>query len=503
MAAPKKRTLEDFFNSRQERSEYVTAPAEDTEFVDDRPVMKPGKEENTATFKRKSGTLKKDLKTGTEVAEMAPIGVDAEIEEAQAPRPKIAELLPPVSGEPPPAARAPATPAPQQVQIQRPEGPSVWERLLIGATPALVGLLTGNELEGTTLSGQTLANTEADLYKRERDLDGKIAEMQAKRAFAGTTAKNPNFARQEIYNPADGKTYIHSIVNGQDMGSLGETAPNKVRDSFQKAVIRNPETGRMEVATINPRTKEVTFHGEAETKAAPTQLADLDFQGESTKALIDRNTGEVIRYVGKNPEKKSPYADLESGRNQRFQDQKLLDLTKEFSKPTSNFNKQKENLDGIVMAAKQLNLGNPRANAGLQNYLARNVYGEKGPLSDSDIARLSGDPSYAAVLERFLDARLSGKLGELDRSDIRQILELAYKTQVQKMQSEATRFGNAFKSIGYDPTPGIQSYVQGSIEELPSHKVFDRGHRSHGDKPKTVIQNGFTYTLNEKTGKYE
>lgn len=469
MATQKKRTLEEFlsFNKQPEREEYITAP----EYVDGRPVMKPQKD-GTATFKSKSGTLKKDAQ-GKETAELVPLEVDATPEEAQEPREKKVEPAPapaPV-GEAPefaPRYEAPQPKAAPSLQAPATEnGPAWWERLLIGATPALVGLLSGNELEGMELSGKTLADTEAGLYKRKWDLDSKLAEYRAKKAM-GATSKNerkPSFARQELYDPKTGKTYVHSIIDGQDAGVLGEASPNKVRDSYMKEVMYNPETRQMEVATINPRTREVTFHGRAEQKNKNV-LTDLDFQGESTKAVVNLDEGKVVNYLGKTPEKKSPYADLEEGRNKRFGDQKLLDLTKEFVKPTGNYNKMKENLDGIVMAAEQLNLGNPRANAGLQNYLARNIYGEKGPLSDSDLARLAGDPSYGAVIDRFLNARLTGTLGALDRQDIRQILDLAYKVQVEKMNSEAARFGNAFKSIGYDPTPGIQAYVKGSVRPM-------------------------------------
>jgi hypothetical protein len=486
MATAKKRTLEEFLSfSQPQRNNYVLD------------VDQEGKVTSTSDTSK----MKYDPKTKKSEVESAAIDVSAvaPVEEAQAPRKPIRELLPPVeaapAGDPPPAApkyEAPA-PAAKAPEVQGPQGPSVWERVLIGATPALVGLISGNELEGMQLSGQTLASTEADLYKREKDFYSRIAEMKAKRDLAGSNAKNPNYARQELYDPKTGKTYVHSIVDGRDMGALGEASPAKSKESFQKTVMRNPETGKMEVAIINPKSKEVTFYGEAETKGGDQgKYLDLDFQGEPTKAYV--RDGKVVNYVGKLPEKKSPYADLEAGRQKRFEDQKILDLTKEFTKPTSSYNKMKENLDGIVMAAEQLNLGNPRANAGLQNYLARNIYGEKGPLSDSDIARLAGDPSYAAVIERFMNARIDGKLGELDRSDIRQILDLAYKVQVEKMMSEASRFGSAFATVGYDPTPGIQAYVKGSIRPIAPHRTLGKSNRSLPTGPKAgEVMDGYKF----------
>lgn len=469
MATHKKRSIEEFlsFSAPKEREDYVTIDEGDK-------VITKGKNAVSVYDKK---TKKQDISNRA-------IDVNGELprEEAQAPRP-LKSILPPVepapAGEPPAAAPKYQAPAPAAAPAapavpEQPQGPNVWERLLIGATPALVGLLSGNELEGIQLSGKTLANTEADLYKRERDFAGKLAEMKAKRAM-GVTGKNerkPSFATKELFDPKTGKTYVHSIVDGQDAGALGEAPPNKVRDSYVKEVMRNPETGKMEVATINPKTKEVTFHGEANVKPNHA-FADLDFQGEPTKAVVDLNEGKVVNYIGKMAEKKSHYADLEAGKNDRFRQQKMIDLTKEFTKPTSNFNKIKENIDGIVTAAEQLNLGNPRANAGLANYLARNVYGEKGPLSDSDIARLAGDPSYGAVIERWLDAKMNGSLGSLDRNDIRQIVEITYKLQKEKAMSEADRFGKAFATVGFDPSPGIKAYVDQAFKPLPAFRPGD------------------------------
>lgn len=492
MTTKKKKSIEEFlsFAPPPER-DYVTAP----EYLEGKPILKP-KKDGSHSFKSSEGNSFKKDASGKETAELQPIGVDGSVPEAQAPRP-LKELLPPVVGEPPemaPKYSAPvATPAPVAPTLDIPQasGPSGWERFLVGATPALVGLLSGNELEGVKLSGETLANTEADIYKRERDFNGKLAEMKAKKALGSTTSskyRKPSYATKELFDPKTGKTYVHSIVDGQDAGALGEAAPDKVRDSYMKEVMRNPETGKMEVAVINPKTKEVTFHGEANIPDSGKYM-DLDFQGEPTKAYVKE--GKVQDYVGKLPAKENKFAGLEEGRNKRFASQKEFDAFKSFTSPTGNFNKTKENIDGLVSAATQLNAGNPRANAGIANYLARNVYGEKGPLSDSDIARLSGDPSYGAVVNRWLDAKLSGKLGELDRSDIRQIIDISYQLQKTKALSEASRYSQGFAAMGFDPSPSINAYVNNAFKPLPAHVNLQAGNRS---LPKAgSVQQGYKF----------
>lgn len=489
----KKRSLEDYlFSTPPAREDYVTAPEYTSE------VTPEGK---TVT-KSKTAKMEYDPATKSAVVEGAPIEVGGDLrEEAQAPRPLKQRILPPEEPMGPPPAMAPeyVAPAPKapeaKKEVEPSKGMSGWERFLVGATPALVGLLTGNELEGMQLSGDTLVNNEMDLYKREKDFNQKIAEMKAKRDLASYSGKGTNYARQELYDPSTKKTYVHSIVNGQRAGVLGEAAPKGAgKENWVRTELYNPETRRVEVAMINPQNKDVEFYGPGK-ETSKKVLTELDFNGEPTRAIVDLDADKVTSYLGKIPEKKSPYSNMEEGRNKRFADQKLLDLTKEFTKPTSNFNKMKENLDGIVMAAKQLNLGNPRANAGLQNYLARNIYGEKGPLSDQDLARLAGDPSYGAIIERFLDARLNGQLGALDRQDIRQILDLAYKVQTAKMNGEASRFGKAFATLGYDPTPGIQAYIKGSIQELPEFRSgnITRMREEPAAPSKGTVKNGYKF----------
>lgn len=480
----KKKSIESFlgFAQPEERRNYITPSGKedlDKEFYKGRPVMR--QEGDKSVFKRKSGTLSKD-KNGKEVAELKPLEMEGEVkEEAQAPRPLKERILPPEEpvGDPPPLAPKYAPPAAAPAakpQVQDSTGPSAWERFLVGATPALVGLLSGNELEGISLSGQTLANTEADRYKRELDFHGKLQEMKAKKAL-GAADKNdrkPSFARETLYDPQTKKSYVHSIVDGQDMGVLGEAAPDKVRESYMKETMYNPQTRQMEVATINPRTKEVTFHGVGEAKSGKRALADLDFQGESTKAVVDLDEGKVVSYLGKNPEKKSPYEGLEAGRMDRFKQQKMQDFAGKLTSKGSVFNDKKANVDGIVKAASMLNSGVPIANAGLRNYIARNIFGEKGPLSDGDVTRLEGDPSLMERVSRFYEKWSTGNITEIDREDMRAVIEIAHKLEAEDAVGEASRVGRAFSVSGIDMTPIVQAYTTDSIKPLPKF-VAGRG----------------------------
>lgn len=488
-AQKKKLSLEEFLGLPQQKQIQIPLSPEENQRLDVESRKASEKAPGEVKVKKKGSAILIDDSRPIEAFGEVRTQAAAPKEEAQAPRPLRERILPPpeepvVAGPPPAMAPKFAPPAPAaSPEIPEASGPSGWERFLVGATPALVGLLTGNELEGVSLSGQTLANTEADLYKRQNDFNAKLAEMKAKRALSGSTSKRPNFARQEIYDPNTGKTYIHSLVDNNDMGVLGEAPPNKVRESYTKTELYNPETKQMEIAFVDPKTKRVDFYGPGPAKANRNVLTELDFQGENTKAVVNLDEGKVVNYVGKTPEKKSPYASLEEGRNDRFRQQKMQDFAGKLTSKGSVFNDKKANTDGIVKAAAMLNSGVPIANAGLRNYIARNIFGEKGPLSDGDVTRLEGDPSLMERVSRFYEKWSTGNITEVDREDMRAVIEIAHKLESQDAMGEASRVGRAFSASGIDMTPIVQAYTSDAIKPLPK---FVRG------KGTTALKNTFS-----------
>lgn len=144
------------------------------------------------------------------------------------------------------------------------------------------------------------------------------------------------------------------------------------------------------------------------------------------------------------------------------------------AKKSTIFNEARGKANRIAQAADLLNQNNPRANAMLATFLARDVGGEKGVLSDQDIARLAGDPSYRALIDRYLTAKTEGALEKMDRNDIRQILELAYEEQKRAALRDAHAVGRSYKVLGFDSTPAIASYIDDAFVNLPSYNQSNK-----------------------------
>lgn len=146
------------------------------------------------------------------------------------------------------------------------------------------------------------------------------------------------------------------------------------------------------------------------------------YKGEWKK---DPDTGEWVKFGrngpvgggGKGSGKEQPgaitFSDLhpvEKGYVAKAQDKFDTDM-----KPFDEFKDQMNRIDELVR------LDNPAATGAIQNMMARVVGMEKGPLSDSDIARQAGDPSIMAKFQRALDRSTNGVLPAEDKQNIMQI----------------------------------------------------------------------------------
>lgn len=348
-----------------------------------------------------------------------------------------------------------APPAPQQSQ-----GPSTWERAMIGATPLLVGWLSGNALEGAQTSSKYLTESEGDLYKRERDFNQKLSEMQAQKALKNPAAAKGVQAKTFEYQGSDGRPRFGRLINGEyyrDEATDPLSVPKATKDSWITKTINTPE-GPKEVA-YNPDTQETRAIGDHYDKPR-TALADMDFQGEKTKTLIDLGSGDK-KFLGKAWEKPAQANLANQGKEERQIRQIRVGLLKDITKPTSVYSQRVESLEGMARAATLLNEGGPIGSSGLRMILARSVFGEKGPLSDGDVSRLSGDPSLQASASRIWDKYLTGApLTENDRMDVRAVIDVAANLAREDADRYLDHYVNTYKAEGYDLGPQLDQFRQ-------------------------------------------
>ncbi|MBA3755619.1 MAG: hypothetical protein H0X02_05060, partial [Nitrosomonas sp.] len=221
--APKKKTFQEMFFPSEEPANYVEDPAKFATAI---------QKDGTIASKSSTAKLTYDPKTAKSVVENKAIGVDIEHkgDPVQAPvviPPKVEAPKPqgpyvPMGPQAQEIAATKAQSAPEQKDDSFP-----WDRALIGATPLLVGLLTGNKLEGVQASANYLTTEEGGRFEREKDFNYKLAEMKAKRDLAGTSGK-PNFNKTEVLNTETGKEEIWSTLNGKRYEFLGlKAADNK------------------------------------------------------------------------------------------------------------------------------------------------------------------------------------------------------------------------------------------------------------------------------------
>lgn len=461
--AEKKRSLEEFLSfAPPKRTEYVSAEPINVEGeLKEKPKAKGVKQ---AQMERKvAPTPAQSPQSSAPVKPQAKASV-REVLAPEAPTPAAAPVK--VGGEyvPPTPPQSQSTP----VIPQTTEGPTAWERAMIGATPLLVGWLSGNTLEGTQTASKYLTDSESDLYKRERDFNQKLSELQAQKALkAAPNGKATNVKTIE-YLDSKKQARTGRIINGEyylDENTDPLVHVKATKDSWITKTLQT-ENGPKEVA-YNPATGETREIGDHYERPR-TALTDLDLGGEKTKTLVDMESGKKT-FIGQGWEKPSNASLANQGKDERQIRQIRVGLLKDITKPTSVYSQRRESLEGMARAATLLNEGGPIGASGLRMILARSVFGEKGPLSDGDVSRLSGDPSMQETVSRVWDKYLTGQpLTENDRADVRAVIEVAADLAREDADRYLDDYLNTYKAEGYDLTPQLSQFR--SMPEIPAFR---------------------------------
>jgi hypothetical protein len=419
------------------------------------------------------GRSKSVIKDGQQNVEAAPIDAVGTLGKKEEPK-KTEE---PKNTEEKPASSlrkyisdpvAPVGGSQTQEVVQRPpkEEGFPWDRALIGATPLLVGLLTGNTLEGTQIAGDTLAKTEADRYKRGNDLENKLAELAMKRKM-GLDGGKVNGKTFE-YQGSDGKNRIGRFVNGQqfiDEESDPLAVPKGGKDQWQKTVI-NTENGP-KVVYDNLST------GERREAGEHYERPQYSFQTVGDGATKDPTDEERIivkngKYEGTlGPLAKKGDALNSDDKRQRQLSSQQFQALNNYTKPTGEAGKHREKMGSIIQAAGILNEGGPIGESGLPSLIARGIFGETGVLTEPDVRRVGGDPSLVAISARLWGKAIKGEpLEESDREDIYKVLKVAHRIRAMKMAEERDAYIKAYKNLGIDVSDSIRDYTR--IPDLPS-----------------------------------
>ncbi len=326
-----------------------------------------------------SPTAKRIYNPKTKIAEVsnAPIGVEAEVKTPEVEAPKTE--APPVAEAPKPMSnRVYASDAPSQQTVSSEttshaspsQGPSSWERALIGATPLLVGLLTGNKLEGTQTSSKYFVGEESDRYKREKDLNDKLSAAQLKRKESSGKLQAKTFE----YQGGDGVNRIGRFINGQqliDEGNDPLSPSDATKDKFGQTVVESEKfPGRFEQwSTKNG--KKYEYLGK-DFKKEDVFLKDA-FNPDTGKNEYKMFTksGDNLGWAGQLPEGMKKYLTLEDRMTLKKFEKELKDPELKF-KQTRDLNKDRE---GVITTK------NTRELAEAHGKIMQSSFG-KDPISD-------------------------------------------------------------------------------------------------------------------------
>jgi hypothetical protein len=308
------------------------------------------------------------------------------------------------------------------------EEPTDWRAWLSLLAPLATGAIVGGA-SGNTAGVSTAARASMAEVDRRDKLDAEIRKSRAKLLEKRKVAsEKPSY--QTIYDEETGKNLRYAVWDAGD-GTL-----------------------RKELVGVDKKPPE-----------SYTEVGYVDESGKPVVGTMQRSTGQKGPVLGGKPE--SPAASNQAEINSRFDRQKQFQIYQDFIKPTSLFNVKKANVSGISKAVDLLNSGSPLGASGVRNIIARNVLGEKGPLSDGDVTRLAGDPSAQALVARFYEKWVAGKLTEDDRKDAYAVLKIAMKLEREDALREANNVVKSSQALGYDIADPINKYVSGALKEMP------------------------------------
>ena len=318
----------------------------------------------------------------------------------------------------------------QQITEFRNEGKEAgglhWAELLGMAIPVAVGASVGQLGAPAKSSGAYGISRAAEERKRADSINTKITELQRSLATAQGRMgqKNPADPNVTALGP-DGKPYDVPRSVAMKLGW-----PTYKEDAFQKIEYLDEE-GKPRIGAFS------TKKGESRTtQFDPLAPADAKTSGESGK-------------------------DQRQLAAQRFQ------AIAKVTAPNSPITLSMQNIDGIAKAQELLNSGGPIAESILPSLIARSVAGEKGVLTEQDVARVQGDPALLSKYNRLWGKFLAGEsLGNADRQDVAVLLKIAYQVESDKLKRVSKGFGDAFSSVGVDVNEGINAFIGANQPKL-------------------------------------
>lgn len=278
---------------------------------------------------------------------------------------------------------------------------STW---LVGATPLLVGMLTGNTLEGVDTAAQYYLKEGAEKKEDKNSLQLKIEEMKLRR--------EQEKLKREM---------------------AGKEASLKATNTIQEYT--DPTTGKVKLGVFDKATG---------------KILETDYLGPKQPGVDDKEARLANQF--------KKQMDLrEKFKLSDRQDRAIKDFTLNTNSP---FKLADDNINAIQRAHNILNEGGVVGGEGVRSLIARGVFGEKGVLTEQDVQRIGGDKAATARANSLLQ-RISQGYSPLpeDRKDLDILLRAAHNFEVEKARKEKDRYVKTQKALGVDISAPLNEYV--------------------------------------------
>lgn len=276
---------------------------------------------------------------------------------------------------------------------------------LVGATPLLVGMLTGNTLEGVDTAANYYVKEGAEKKADKNSLQLKIEEMKLKR--------EQEKLKREM---------------------AGKESSLKATNTIQEYT--DPSTGQVKLGVFDK---------------ASGKILETDYLGPKQPGVNDREARLADQF-------EKQQAMREKFKLTDRQDRALKDFTLNANSP---FKQADDNINAIQRAHNILNEGGVVGGEGVRSLIARGVFGEKGVLTEQDVQRIGGDKAATARVNSLLQ-RLSQGYSPLpeDRKDLDILLRAAHDFELRKMNQEKDRYIKTQKALGVDLSGPLNQYVR-------------------------------------------
>lgn len=292
--------------------------------------------------------------------------------------------------------------------------------ILAGATPLLVGLLTGGKGDAAAIASKGLYEEDKRAQKEQNSLMDYLQKQQIAQDKAKSTVGNKRY-QQTTYEDEYGNIQLGILDT-----STGQVASTGSLKGYRRGVKTDPRTGEL-----------------------------IDISGA---------TGEGREFKTESQVPKSPL-NVKEEKDVRASVEKLN------SDPI--FRRNREAYNAASRALPLLQAGNPVADEGIKTIFPR-MFGEVGNLAINEQERFSGSPELKRRWFRLKNKWEEGLLTDEDRSDLIEVAKVMGEFSKNAVQNEIERRIKMEASLGGDEGTIRPIFESLGIAPIKSSKVVDR-----------------------------